>query len=190
MFRRPTGPAAVAAALLLAGPLPAVIQRLTPLKEVLAAVQYIFVAAVEALDPQRPAAVLAVREDLKGKVPSRRLPLTLVGDREAQREKQAPQLLDRLAPKLELVVFASRRGQRTTAFAFTNGTWFQFTDDPGATSGEAQFTFTHLEPYLRRTFKGTTAELKRVVADALADRKPPPEPDATEPPGLGPPVKK
>jgi hypothetical protein len=179
---------AVVAVLLVAAPLPAVITRLTPLREVLGAEQYIFVAAVESLDRDRPAAVLVVREDLKGKVPFRRLPVSLTGDAGARQEKQTPQLLGRLAPNLPLVVFASTHGPRTTAYAYTNGTWFQLTAPADAKPADVRFSFAHLEPYLRRTFKGTTAELRQIVADGLAGTKAPPEPDAKEPPGIGPPV--
>jgi hypothetical protein len=181
---------AAVAVVLSAAPLYAVITRLVPLREVLAAEQFIFVATVESLDPDKPAAVLTVTEDLKGKVPYRRLPVALTGDDGARKERQVPQLLDRLVPQLPLVVFASTRGPRTTAYAYTNGTWFQFTGPADAKPEDVRFAFTHLEPYLRRTFKGTTAELKQAVADGLAGKKAPPEPDATEPPGIGPAVKK
>ncbi len=181
---------ALATLLVAAAPLPAVITRLTPLSEVLANEQWIFTAAVESLDRDRPAAVLVVRSDLKGKAPYRRLPVMLTGDRTAQAEKQTPRLLDRLAPGLDLVIFASLRGPRRTLFAYTNGTWFQLTGAAEAWPEDVRLEFAHLEPYLRRTFKGTTAELRQAVADGLAGTKAPPPPDANEPPGIGPPVPK
>src|SRR5947208_3143059 len=97
--------AAVLTALLLAAPVAAVIVRLVPLRQVLATEEYIFVAKVERLDPAKPAAQLAVTDDMKGHVPFRRLPVSLTGDGEAQRAKQTPQLLERLAQDMELVVF-------------------------------------------------------------------------------------
>ena len=48
--------------------------------------------------------------------------------------------------------------------------------------------FTHVEPYLRRTFKGTTAEMKQVVVDALSGKAEPPDPNLKEKPGIGPEV--
>jgi hypothetical protein len=179
---------AVIAVALTTAPAVAVITRVVPLREVLAAEQFIFVATVESLDRDRPAAVLAVADDLKGKAPVRRWSLSLTGDAGAQREKQTAQLLDRLAPKLPMVVFASVRGPKLTAYAYTDGTWFQFTG-PADAKADAPFAFAHLEPYLRRTFKGPTAALRHVVVDGLAGRKAPPEPDANEPPGIGPPVR-
>jgi outer membrane protein assembly factor BamB len=179
----------LAAVLLTAGWAEAVITRLTPLKEVLATEQFIFTAEVEKVDPDRPALVLQVQDDLKGKAPFRRLPVNLTGDSEGQKEKHTPQLLKRVAPRVGLVVFVSQRGKRYTAFGYTNGTWFQLLGQAGDDPASVTWSFTHCEPYLRRTFKGTTAELRQVVVDGLAGRKAPPEPSPKEPPGLGPELK-
>src|SRR5438270_11741802 len=151
-----------AAVLAVAAQAPAVIQRLTPLKEVLATETYVFTASVEKLDPVAPSAVLVVKDDLKGKAPFRRLPVNLTGDAEAQRTNQSSQLLDRLVPELPVVVFASPHDKRTIAYVYSNGTWFQLVAD--TVEGQeafANFRFTHFEPYLRRTFKGTTSEMQQ-----------------------------
>jgi hypothetical protein len=176
-------------AVVCAGPGFAVIQRMAPLKDVIAAETSIFVAKVERQDPSPATMVLAVSADLKGKTRQRKMAVQLAGDAEAQKTKQSAQLLDRLAPNLELVIFASTRGSRITMFAFTNGTWFQMTAD-SRTDESSTVAFTHFEPYLRRTFKGTTAELKQAVVDGLSGKTEPPPPDPKEPPGIGPPVKK
>jgi outer membrane protein assembly factor BamB len=169
----------------------AVITAQFPLKDVLANGQYIFVAKVEKIDPVKPALVLKVDEKLKGKPPFEKLPINLTGDSEGQKLKHTPQLLKRLAPDLPLVVFVNQRGKRYDTFAFTNGTWFQVAGhidkDEGA---KVRWAFLHFEPYLRRTFKGTTAELRQVVIDGLSGKKAPPEPDPKESPGLGPELKK
>ena len=43
----------------------------------------------------------------------------------------------------------------------------------------------HLEIYLRRTFRGTTAELQRTVSEVLAGRAQAPAPDPNVEPGYG-----
>ena len=48
------------------------------------------------------------------------------------------------------------------------------------------FAFTNGEPYLRRTFKGTTEEMKTVVSEVLAGKGKAPKTDPKEPPGFGP----
>src|SRR5207253_9697055 len=82
-----------------------------------------------------------------------------------------------------------KRGKRYTAFGYTNGTWFQMIGELQDEPAKLRWGFTHCEPYLCRTFKGSTEALKQVVQDGLANKKKPPEPDANEPPGLGPEVK-
>jgi outer membrane protein assembly factor BamB len=171
-------------------PADALIMRLTPLKEVLAESPLIFVARVEAVHPEKPAVILSAGPSSKGKLPFKRLAVNLTGDSEAKKHRHTPQLLRRLAPDMPLVVFATQRGKRYTAFAFTNGTWFQMVGRPDPESERIIWVFTHCEPYLRRTFAGTTAELRRIVTDGLAGKKAPPEPNPKEKPGLGPEVQK
>jgi outer membrane protein assembly factor BamB len=163
-----------------------VVTRLTPLKEVLAEEQFIFLAKVEKLDPDKPSMVLTVDEDFKGKAAFRRLPVNLTGNADARKEKQTEKLLKRLAVDLPVVVFASKRGKSFTAFVYTNGTWFQMTGKQRDGEGDVVWSFEHCEPYLRRTFKGTTEEMKRAVVDGLTKKKSPPDPDPKVEPGLGP----
>ena len=106
-----------------------------PLKRVLQEEHYIFTARVESLDAGKPAMILTVEEDLKGKSPFRRLPIGLKGDSEAEKAKDTPKMLKRLAPKESLVVFLSLRGKRYIAFGYVNGD-FNF---DGAINGDDYF---------------------------------------------------
>lgn len=178
--------AAVLGLLLAATPGQALITRLTPLRDVLHESTFIASATVESVDAAKPALVLVVDEDLKGKLPPRKLAVLLKGDAEAKKNKHIPQILKRVAPKLPLMLFVLQRGKQYTAFAYTNGTWFQITGIEA--DGQVRWSFTHGEPYLRKTFKGRTAELKQIVQDSLAGKKKPPEPDTKEKPGFGPEV--
>jgi outer membrane protein assembly factor BamB len=164
----------------------AFITRLTPLSDVLAEYKFICTARVDRVDPARPATVFLVEDDLKGKLPYRRLPVNLTGDRDAQKHNHTAELLKRLAPKLPLVLFVNQRGKRFTAFGYTNGTWFQMVGQQVQAERPIVWAFTHCEPYLRRTFKGTTEEMRQTVIDGLSGKKKPPEPNSKEAPGLGP----
>jgi outer membrane protein assembly factor BamB len=166
-----------------------VIERIYPLKSVLSDAELIFTVKVDALDPDKPSVVFTIDEDLKGKAPFRKMAVNLTGDAEAKKGKQTPQFLKRLAPKLALVIFAVKNGKDYVAFGYSNGTWFQMRGQKG--DGEAvRWSFNHFEPYLRRTFKGSTKEMQQAVIDGLSGKKEPPEPDKKEKPGLGPEVKK
>lgn len=172
--------------LLAQGSAQALITALTPLKDVLHQSTFIVSATVEAVDADKATMVVGVEEDLKGKSPMRRLPILFKGDAEAKKKDHVPQILKRVAPKIPLVLFILKQDKKYTAFAYTNGTWFQIA---GVESdGAVRWSFTHGEPYLRKTFKGTTAELKQVVVDGLAGKKDPPKPDTKETPGFGPEV--
>ncbi|MHB1425654.1 MAG: outer membrane protein assembly factor BamB family protein [Gemmataceae bacterium] len=162
----------------------ALITALTPLQHLLDDSTFIVAAKVESVDGDRPSMVLVVDEDLKGKAPPRKLAVLLKGDAEAKKKNQVPEILKRIAPKLSLVLFIIQKDTKYMALAYSNGTWFQIV---GVESdGVVRWSFTHGEPYLRKTFKGSTEELKQSVVEVLAGKKEPPKPDAKEKPGFGP----
>ncbi len=163
----------------------AVIAAPIPLKNCLADNEFIFVAKVESIDAGKGTMVLNVQEDLKGKIAFRRLPVKLDGDADAKKLDHIPQLLKRLAPELPTVWFVYPKGKRLTAFVFTNGTWMQILGTREE-KDRAVWNLAHGEPYLRGTFKGTTAELIETIKDGLSGKKAPPDDNPKEPPGFGP----
>src|SRR5262245_21799000 len=109
--------------LALAAPVHAVITRLTSLDEVIDGSPVIFTATVESLDRDRPSLVLAVDRALKGKAGVARMPVLLKGDAGAIKRMESPKLLARVAPKLSVIAFVSRREKEHSAIIYTNGTW-------------------------------------------------------------------
>src|SRR5262249_54248216 len=100
--------------------------------------------------------------------------------------KHTELLLKRLAQDLPVVVLGDKRGM---VLAYSNGTWFQLkSHKPASPDAPHVFSFLHGEPYLRKTFKGTTAELRQVILDGLSGKKKLPAPDEKELPGFGPEV--
>jgi outer membrane protein assembly factor BamB len=163
----------------------AIIQALLPLDVIVTESEFILVAKVEKIDAQLPQVVLTVQEDLKGKAPFRRLTVNFKGDAEAKKLDHVPQLLKRLAPDLPLILLGTKREKLHTAFAYSNGTWFQII---GQQTGDDQISWslTHGEPYLRRTYKGSTAELQKLITDKLAGKGKLPNVNKKEEPGFGP----
>jgi outer membrane protein assembly factor BamB len=174
---------------LLGGRAEAVVTKLTPLRELLDADQLIFTVKVDKLDPDKPSVVLKLDEDLKGKAPFHKLPVNLTADSEGQREQHTAKLLKRLEPDLPLVIFATRKGKRYLASGYTNGTWFQLIGYVEGDPPTVRWSFTHFEPYFRRTFKDSTEKLKEAIRDGLSGKKEPPAPNPKEKPGLGPEIK-
>src|SRR5437763_1124692 len=96
----------------------AVITRLTPLKDVIEASQFIVTAKVDALDPDKPSMILNLDKDYKGMATFRRMPILPKGDSEAEKEKHTPQLLKRLENKLSLLLFITKREKQYIAFGY------------------------------------------------------------------------
>lgn len=162
----------------------AVIKSDVALKAVLEDQPIIFMAKVQKIHTDKPVVVVKFAENLKGKAPFEELRVNLAGDSEGKRLKDPEALRKRLAENLPLVIFA-KKSREWQAFGFTNGTWFQMTcKDPA----RYPWVFTHCEPFLHRTFAGSTADLRQVILDSLAGKKPPPPVDQKAKPGLGPEV--
>src|SRR5262245_45920375 len=161
-------------ALLLAAPTAdAVITKLTPLAEVLESDQYIFVAKVDKLDPdnkERPTAVFVLDKKLKGEPPFDRLPVNMTGDNEAKKAGDTKTIFDRLDKSRQLVFFVRKIDDLYNAKVFVEGSWFSLYGKVDADGKTVRWGFLHGEPFLRRTFKGTSAEMVKVVEDALAKK--------------------
>jgi len=151
----------------------------------------ILTATVSEFLPDKPGMIITPVERLRGEFPFERVPVNLSGDDEAKKEKQVPIVLERLEKDLPLVIFANRRGATINAVAYTNGTWLRMSGQVEK-DGDKEVTrwqFRHCETYFRRTYKGTTEELLKVVQGGLKGEKLPPY-NAKEDPGYGPPLKK
>src|SRR5262249_15558340 len=68
---------------------------------------------------------------------------------------------------------------------YTNGTWFRIQYD-GKQPGNQPWRFLHGEPFLRRTFKGSTDDMQKTVTAFVKDKKEPPKTQPKEVPGFGP----
>jgi len=186
-------PAAALLLLLVAAvvtPAPAVIMKLTPLAEILEGDDFIFVATVERLEPDRPGAVFKVERPLKGRPPYERLAVNMTGNDESKKANDTQIIFDRLDESRQLVFFVSKRGKNHNAKVFVEGSWFSVhgTEDP--TDKTVRWAFQNGEPFLRRTFKGSSAELIRVIEDGLSGKAKPPAPNEKEKEGYGPPVQR
>jgi outer membrane protein assembly factor BamB len=166
----------------------AVIKAAPSLKVYLDSSTFIFSAKVEKLYPEKPALVLAAAEDFKGKNPHRRLPITVKLDPKAENENYIPPLMKRLGENQDVILFVNQRGELAIVYAFTNGSWFHMVGRKS--DGEkVAWSLVSGEPYLRRSFKGTTAEMRQLVVDYLAGKRKAPEADEKEAPGFGPELK-
>jgi outer membrane protein assembly factor BamB len=181
----------LAALLFLAQPAPAKITTKYPLESLVGDMPVILTAKVAEYLPDKPGFVLTPVETLRGKFDFDRVPVSLAGDDEMAKEKQLPILLERLEKDLTLVLFISVRGEKVRGIGCTNGTWFSLDGAVETREGKVvtRWRVTHAEPYLRRTFQGSTDELLTAVRAGLKGGKLPAYDEKVEP-GYGPPLKK
>ncbi len=178
------------ALLLVAAPASAVIMKLTPLAEILEGDDYILVVAVDKVDPDKPSAVFVVEKKLKGEPPYERIPVNMAGNDEAKKAGDTKTILDRLDSTRKVVFFVSKRGKNHNAKAFVEGSWFSVHGVEDPADKVVRWSFQSGEPFLRRTYKGTSAELIKVIEDGLAKKAKPPAPNEKEKEGYGPAVEK
>jgi outer membrane protein assembly factor BamB len=177
---------AFVALLVLMTPAGAVIKKLTPLKEVIGDATTILVAEVDSVDSDKPSTWWKFKENLKGKSSWESFAINLKGDAFAKKDGHVPAMIERLTKGRTLVLFVTPVEKTYVAFGFLEGTWFQLRGTTAADGKTVVWAFLHCEPFFRRTFKGTTAELKAVVEKAVAGTAAPPEANEKEEPGLGP----
>jgi hypothetical protein len=142
----------------------------------------ILLAKVTTWQPEKPVAVLTVEKSLKGEQAFERLAVRLDGEKEVETR----QLLARLGADVPVALFITESKGQYVGLAFTNGTWFQLIGKQA--NGRIVWQFTHLEPYLRRTYQGTTVELLRLLPEVIAGKVNAPPLDPKAKPGIGPPL--
>lgn len=162
----------------------AVITRLTPLAAIIDDADRVAFVTVDAIDESRPSLKLSITETLKGEGDNDRRPMSILlrGDSEGDPR----QVLDRVKVGTQMVVFITELSDRHVGLLYSDGSWFQIVGE--VVDESARWTFTHAEPYLRRTFKGSTREMREVVTAYIKERKEPPPVNPQEKPGLGEPL--
>ncbi|MCI0640192.1 MAG: PQQ-binding-like beta-propeller repeat protein [Gemmataceae bacterium] len=162
----------------------AVIAAPRPLRVFVDSSTWIAQAKIDQFFPEKPALVFQIEDNVKGKPGAKRLPVVFKLDPKAEKENYIPPLLKRLGKDQKALLFVNERGKTAIVFGFMNGSWFhivgQKSDDKTA------WSLISGEPNLRGTFKGTTAELRKLVEDYLAGKATLPEPNEKEMPGFGP----
>jgi outer membrane protein assembly factor BamB len=177
--------------LLVAATAHAKITRPVTLEQLVKDQPLIFTAKVVEYLPDKPGMILTPVDKLRGEFAFERIPVNLTGDKEAVDEKQPAIVLERLEKDVSLVVFATARGKKIDAVAYTNGTWLRIEGLVEKQDGKdvTRWRFLHCETYFRRTYTGTTEELIKAVQGGLKGEKLPGYNEKEEP-GYGPPLKK
>ena len=151
---------------------------------------------VSKFDPDKQRMVMDVEQDLKGKLEQRGLNVVWKVEADSKWEgiRALPRVLKSFGPDQRAILFINDTGgfwhnkgaerKNPIAFGFINGSWFCM-ESSRQDGGKLLWRLAQGEPYLRTTFKGTTAELNKVLVDHLAGKGKLPEPVKAEP-GFGP----
>lgn len=167
----------VGAALLLAGgPVGAIVARAYPLEDVISGADTIVECRVAVGGVKAETARLERVAGLKGEPVWNSIAVRLPGGDDG---KQVPILGDRLKAGRTVLLF--RKAKRFT-LGYVEGTWFRLAEPAQAGN---PWQFVHLEPFLRRTFRGTSAEMGSVIRSVLAGKAKAPAPDPAAKPGYG-----
>ena len=174
----------------------AIIKAVSPLKLFVRDSTQIVQVRVTQFVPESNRMVFDVEQDIKGKMEQRSLPVVWKFEPDSKWEgvRVLPKVLKSFGRDQQAVLFINDAGgfwhnkgatrKYPIAFGFANGSWFCM-ESTKLDDGKLLWQLAQGEPYLRTTFKGTTAELNKVLTDHLAGKGALPEPVKTEP-GFGP----
>jgi hypothetical protein len=173
-----------------------VIKATSPLKLFVGDATQIVQVKVTKFDPDNNRLVFEVEQDIKGKFEQRSMNVVWKFEPDSKWEgiRTLPRLLKCFGPDQQAILFINDAGgfwhnkgatrKNPIAFGYLNGSWFCM-ESSKLDNGNLLWRIAQGEPYLRTTFKGTTAELNKVLVDHLADKGKLPDP-VKEEPGFGP----
>jgi len=157
-------------------PAGAVIQRLYPLAGIIGDSQSIATGTIQRVRPPNEISVGRVSA-LKGKVPFDGLVVTL----SAQPASQNGTFLGLIRVGQRMVLFQATAMGKPVVLAYIDGAWMRF--EPSSAKGV--WRFAHFEPYLRRSYHGSAANLASIVANVVRGKRRAPDPDPHVKPGVG-----
>jgi hypothetical protein len=174
----------------------AVIKATSPLKLFERDSTQIVQVKVTKFDLENNRLVFEVQQDIKNKLEDRSMNVVWKFEPDSKWEGilTLPRLIKSFGPDQPAILFINDAGgfwhnkgntrKNPIAFGFINGSWFCL-ESSKLGNGKLLWRLAQGEPYLRSTFKGTTAELNKVLVDFLAGKAKLPEP-VKEEPGFGP----
>jgi len=151
----------------------AMVEREYALQEVLDACSYVIFGTVESVNERRKNAIISVKEHLKGKGPFKQFKMNVAVGQNRGRLSSPKLMMQKLKVGAPVIFFYRRSAKRPSFFkglGHVSGTWFQMETTDSSGKGKTWWSFTHIEAYMHRTFKGSTEEFQRVVRATLAGK--------------------
>ncbi len=143
------------------------IEREYTIREVLEACTNIVFGKVKSADSVRLRGIIAVEEDVKGVSNLEEIKINFAFG-QYRPESSPPRIVKRLKVGMPVIVFYEKNNG-IQCLGYIDGTWFQTRATGGPAAG--WWGFTHMDPYMLRTFSGPTTEFQKVVRAILAGGK-------------------
>ena len=140
----------------------AFIERTYTVSEILDACTNIVYGKVKSVDTTRLTAIIEVEENVKGQSNLTLIKMNFgIGQR---RPESTPEKMVKLLEVGKPIIVFYEQQQAINSLGYVSGKWFQTRSN----APEGWWGFTHLDPYMARTFRGTTKEFQKVVRKVLA----------------------
>ncbi len=153
------------------------IEREFTIREVLDACTNIVFGEVQVVNARRLQAIITVKEDVKGKSNLEEIKMNFATGQ--YKQNTSPQkMVGLLKEGMPIIVFY-RQQYGIDSMCFIDNTWFQMRSYQGGrnrsnrfdrSSGSSWWSFTHIDPMMKRTFDGKTKDFQKVVRDMLAGK--------------------
>ncbi len=146
------------------------IEREYTIREVLDACTNIVFGEVKSVDTRRLQAIITVKEDVKGKSNLKEIKMNFQTG-QYKRNTSPRKMAGLLKQGMPIIVFY-RDHYGIDSMCFIDDTWFQMRAYRGRNrssgrSGSSWWSFTHIDPMMKRTFDGKTKAFQKVVRDML-----------------------
>ncbi len=150
------------------------IEREFTIREVLDACTNIVFGEVQVANARRLQAIITVKEDVKGKSNLKEIKMNFATGQ--YKQNTSPQIMARLLKEGMPIIVFYREQYGIDSMCFIDNTWFQMRSYQGRrnrlerNSGSSWWSFTHIDPMMKRTFDGKTKDFQKVVRDMLAGK--------------------
>ena len=151
------------------------IEREFTIREVLDACTNIVFGEVQLVNTRRLQAIITVKEDVKGKSNLKEIKFNFATGQ--YKQNTSPQKMASLIKEGMPIIVFYRAQFGIDSMCFIDNTWFQMRNYQGRRNrfdrnggGSSWWSFTHIDPMMKRTYDGKTKDFQKVVRDMLAGK--------------------
>ncbi len=143
------------------------VERKYTLDEVIAESTNIVFGTIASADKQRRRLIIEVDEDIKGKSGFTEIKINYaVG----QQEKFMKKMNEKANVSSPIIIFYKKSGANIDSLGHVGGTWFQTRAVDQKNRSKVWWSFTHIEIYMHRTYKGSTPDFQQLIRQKIGGK--------------------